>query len=314
MSKPVLALVAATILLTSGSAAWFFSQWLLIPGLQQEVARLEGQVSRLSQEVDDLAYENTRYSALNSQLNQTVEQYQLLNSQLNASTTRLESLNVQLNQSNGVFAELNLQLSVQNQVYASLNRQLNRTQAELAAINDDLIAVVGFLNDTSTNLQQSWETLVDFLAEQIAVNRFLVLETLKNTFQQRSQNWDCGFRDYFVTEPFIYNGTAPINSENPAMLAYVLEYVEDRLLADLCLSLSDLEAYLIQSIPTNTTDLGALTSGELLQGVSRYVALAMDYYFGNNHVASGNDGIASDEWAEAIYQCRNLVRPFRWSS
>jgi septal ring factor EnvC (AmiA/AmiB activator) len=313
MSKPVFALVAATFLITSGSAAWFFSQWLSIPGLQQEVARLEEQVGRLSQEVDDLAYENTRYTLLNARLNETVVEYQSLNSQLNASTARLENLNLQLNQSNTVFAELNMQLSGQNQVYSSLNRQLNQTQAELAAINDDLIAVVGFLNDTSINLQLNLKGLVAFLAEQIAVSRVLVLETLKNTYQQRSQNWDCGLRDYFSTEPFVYDGT-PINADNSTNLSHLLGYVEDRLLADLCLDLSDLEVYLIQDMPTNTTDLGALTSDELLQGISRYVSLAMDYYFANNPVASSDDGVALEAWAEAVYQCRNLARPFRWSS
>jgi uncharacterized coiled-coil protein SlyX len=313
MSKPVFALVAATLLITSGSAAWFFSQWLSIPGLQQEVARLEEQVGRLSKEVDDLAYENSRYSVLNAKLNETVVEYQSLNTQLNASTARLESLNMQLNRSNSVFAELNLQLSSQNQVYSSLNRQLNQTQAELAAINDDLIAVVGFLNDTSINLQLSLENLVDFLAKQIAVSRFLVLETLKNTFLQRSQNWGCGFRDYFSTESFIRDGT-PINGDTSTNMSHVFDYVEDRLLADLCLDISDLETYLIQDTPTNITDLGALTYDELLQGISRYVSLAMDYYFANNPVASGNDGVDPGAWAEAFYQCRNLARPFRWSS
>ena len=313
MSRPAFALVAVIVLLSSGSAAWFFSQWLSIPGLKQEVARLEGQVSRLSRELDDLAYENARYSMLNSQLNKTVEEYQSLNIQLNASTTRLESLNSQLNQSNGVFAELNSQLSSQNQVYSTLNFQLNQTKQQLAAINQDLIAVVGFLNDTSNNLQKSLEYVVDYLSDQIAVNRFLVLETLKNTFQQRSQNWDCGFRDYFRTETFVQDVTTSINNDNSTMLADVLDYIDNRLLADFCLDISDMSTYLGANMPANVTDLGELTSDELLQGITRYVSLAMDYYFANNHAASGNDGISPEDWAKAAYQCRNLVRPFRWS-
>ncbi|CAB9524920.1 expressed unknown protein [Seminavis robusta] len=320
MSKPVFALVAATVLATSGSAAWFFSEWLSIPGLKEQVSalevevtrletqvvRLEHQVSRLSQEVDDLAFENDRYSMLNAQLNETAQEYQILNNQLNASTTRLESLNEQLGHSNGLFAELNAELSNQNQVYSSLNLELNQTQLELSALNDDLLSVVTFLNETSTNLQGNLESIVDFLAGQIDVNRFLVLETLENTYQQRTQSWDCGFRDFFLTEPFIQDPTVSIGSTE---LPSVLDFIESRLLTDLCLDLDDMQLYLQQT--SGKTDLSDLTSNELIQGTSRYVTLVMEYYFGGNYGDDG--GVSPEEWGEASYQCQNLQLPFLWS-
>lgn len=323
MSKPIFALIAATVLATSGSAAWFFSEWLTIPGLkdqinalstevsrlEEQVYRLESQVDRLSTEVDELAHENDRYSMLNSQLNQTASEYQILNSHLNASTLYLSQLNTELNQSNNVFSELNTHLSQQNNVYASLNHDLNATQKELSALNEDLVAVVNFLNDTSSNLQQSLEAVVDFLAEQIAVNRFLVLETLKNTYQQRTQNWDCGYRDYFLAEEFIQDDNAPINGTK---LTEILSYVDSQLLSSLCLDRQNFETYLANNEHGETT----MTSNELIQGTSRYVSIAMDYYFVANYNGGADDGslgIQPEEWAEAYYQCSNLERPFRWS-
>jgi len=314
MSKPVLAVVTATILATSGSAAWFFTEWLTIPGLKDqihalegEVNRLEGLVDRLSTEVDNLSFENDRYSKLNGQLNRTTVEYQQLNSQLNASTIQLSSLNAQLNDSNAVFADLNSQLSTQNEVYAAMNSELNETKQELAALNQDLMTVVSFLNDTSTDIQRNLESWVDFLAEQIDVNRLLVLEILKNTYQQRIQNWDCGYRDYFLTETFVRDGDIPIQTSS--LLPLVLGYVEDHVLLRLCLDLVNLEAYL----QTTVSDFDGITSNELIQGVSRFSSLAMSYYFPNAAPVMGNEeAISSEEWAEASYQCSNLERPFRW--
>ena len=327
MSKPVFALVAATVLATSGSAAWFFTEWLSIPGLkdqihaletevnrlESQVNRLEGQVDRLSEEVDFLAHENDRFSDLNTQLNHTTHEYQQLNGQLNASTLQLSTLNDELNYSNTVFAELNAQLSTQNQAYAEMNSQLNQTQQELSALNQDLVSIVSFLNDTSSNLQRNFGSLLDFLAEKIGVNRFLVLEATKNTYLQRIQNWDCGYRDYFFTHNFVRNGNLPIQDDgtnNTTDVSDVLAYVDDQLLSSVCLNRTDLEFYLA----TTVSSLGTITSNELIQGVSRYVTLAMEYDFpGLKATGGGEDSIRSEEWEEAAYQCSNLARPFLWS-
>ena len=314
MSKPVFAMVAATVLATSGSAAWFFTDWLTIPGLkdqinalstevsrlEEQVNHLETQVDRLSTEIDELAHENDRYSMLNSQLNQTAEEYQLLNDQLNTSTQYLSQLNHELNHSNSVFSELNAHLSEQNSLYASLNSELNATQQELSAINQDLFTVVNFLNNTSSSLQRNLEAVVDFLADQIAVNRFLVLETLKNTYQQRVQNWDCGFRDFFLTEDFIQDGNSPIDR---TLFPEVLDYINSRLLSGLCLDPEDFETYLGQD---------QITSNELVQRTSRYISLAMDYYFAGNVGAGDSLSIKPEEWSKADYQCSKLERPFAW--
>jgi archaellum component FlaC len=313
MSKPVFAMVAATLFATTGSAAWLVSRWLTIPGLQgqiqeleTEVNRLENQVDRLAEEVDVLALENGRYAQLNVQLNETAEDYRELNSQLNASTLRMESLNDQLNHSNSVFRQLNAQLILQNELYASMNAQLNDTV-------EDLQLVAGFSNETSTTLQQSFESITNYLAEQISVSRLLVLETLKNTYQQRMQNWDCGVRDYFAAERFLRDGALPINYSNETTLPIVLGYIQDQLLSDLCLSRVDFESYLegTYGVPDD------ITFNELLQGATRYATLAMRYYFPSSTSTSTGDSrsnspITAEEWAFASYQCASLPREYYW--
>ena len=329
MSKPVFALIAATVLATTGSAAWFFTEWLTIPGLKDQitalqievtrlegqVTRLEGQVDRLSEEVSFLAVENDRFNALNSQLNQTAQEYQHLNEQLSVSTFQLSSLNEELNSSNSVFAELNAQLSSENEAYAGMNSKLNQTQHELSELNQDLLSIVSFLNTTSNNLQSNFESMLDFLAEQIDVHRFLVLEATRNTYQQRIQNWDCGYRDYFSTYTFVRNGNAVIqgdsgNQTSPTILSDVFEYVENQLLSSLCVTQDDLQDYLL----TTVQSLDSITSNELIQGISRYTIMVMEYYFPDSTALRDSDGagIRSDEWEDAAYRCANLMRPFVW--
>ena len=332
MSKPVFALVAAIVLATTGSAAWFFTEWLTIPGLKDQISalesevtrlegqvtRLEGQVDRLSEEVGFLAVENDRFNALNSQLNQTTQEYQQLNGQLNASTFQLSSINEELNFSNRVFAELNAQLSSENEAYADMNSQLNQTQHELSELNQDLLSIVSFLNATSSSLQKNFEGMLDFLAEQIDVNRFLVLEATRNTYQQRIQNWDCGYRDYFATYDFVRNGDTAIQENNggknqTTLLSDVFEYVEHQLLVSLCVTLDDLQAYLASTAVQSRLD--SITSNELIQGISRYTALLMEYYFPAGTALRDNTdeaGLRSEEWEDATYQCVNLLRPFSW--
>ena len=258
-------------------------------------------MDRLSEEVDDLAEENDRYAFLNSQLNQTAQDYRVLNADLNASTSRLETLNEQLNQSNAVFLELNNQLSNQNGIYADMNAQLNDTV-------EDLQLIAGFLNSTAVHLQQSFESISDYLAEQISVNRMLVLQTLKNTFQQRLQSLECAYLSYFRSEAFVLDSN---NAVNATTLSLVLDYIQDQLLNDLCLSYEDFESYL----RSNYGHDGEITSNEILQGAFRYGTLALRFYFPGTSSATAensNQGVSSDEWAAAFYQCTNLKQLFTW--
>lgn len=294
MSKPLAALVTTTVLASTGSVAWLFTKWLAIPGLEEQIHALEEQVHLL-------AHENNRYSYLNSQLNETSMEYQLLSIQLNDSTAELSHLNQQLSHSNAVFANLNAELHNENQEYASLNADLNATTQGLYGLNEDLMTVVSFLNETTSHLQYSFDALINHLADQIAINEVILLETLRNTYLQRIQSWDCSYQDYFLTEEFVQHRTHPIGD----MLPEVLDYVDERLLAGLCLDNDNLELFLEDTV--NSPE--SITSSELIQGVTRYAMLASDYYF---PVATSFEGVDRDDWAIASYRCSNLERPFFW--
>jgi hypothetical protein len=132
MSKPIFSLVAGSLLLTSGAAAYFLTGWLDIPGLNNQIEALEAQVDRLAVEVDRLEDENDRYESLNDQLNGTVQEFAGLNDQLNMTTIRLEGINKDLNATNLEFKDRIEDLSQQNQEYATLNVELNATAVQFA--------------------------------------------------------------------------------------------------------------------------------------------------------------------------------------
>jgi hypothetical protein len=164
MSKPRLCMVAGFLLLVGG-LAYFFSGWLGIPGLNNQIDRLEAEVNRLSTEVDRLEAENDRYESLNDNLNITVQDFQELNEQLNSTTNRLETINKQLNATNREFSQRIDDLMQENEEYASLNSGLNATTVELSsqllrfqtAIADLILENAALINvsDELTNLTSS---------------------------------------------------------------------------------------------------------------------------------------------------------------
>ena len=54
MSKPMLFGVTALLLSTSGAAAYFFRSWLSIPGLNNQIEKLQDQIQSLNLEIDRL--------------------------------------------------------------------------------------------------------------------------------------------------------------------------------------------------------------------------------------------------------------------
>lgn len=187
MTKPALALVSLLTMGTVGAGLW---GWFTIPGLYDQIEELERQVDRLAGEVD-------RFEILNNQLNQTVGELQVINQELNHTATRLET-------------------SVD---------ELERENDRLETLNNNLEDIVGFLNETTAEIGETLDDVTAYLAEQITVNRVIVLETLENTYQQDMQNWDCAFRDIFRDRHFVADENIPIGmSDIPA----VLDYVEDR--------------------------------------------------------------------------------------
>ena len=151
---------------------------------------LYDQIEELEYQVDRLEVEVDRFEELNQQLNESIAELQGINQDLRSSVTDLQKENDRLQK-----------------------------------LNDNLESIVGFLNETSAVIGETLDDVTEYLAEQITVNRVIVLETLENTFQQDMNNWDCAYRDIFRSEPFVADENAPIGLNS---LPAVLNYVQDR--------------------------------------------------------------------------------------
>lgn len=269
--------MAIMLIAATGGGIW---SWLQIPGLNSQIEELEKQVDRLETEVDRLETQNDRYEMLNSQLNRTAAELEETNIELRFTADRLEFSVENLNNTVFDLEQVNRDLTAENVRYAELN-------AELTTILD-------FLNETAENLNESYEAIVSFLAEQITANRVLVLLSLENTYDQQLMNWDCAFRDVFRGQAFITNEDIPIGDDLPA----VLTHVEEEILSEICIDTDDFEAFL------NTRySLGSLTVNQLYQGVAVYVLAVMNYYFPDD----GEPGLTPDDWAQAEYRCSNVM-------
>jgi DNA repair exonuclease SbcCD ATPase subunit len=151
---------------------------------------LYDQIEELEYQVDRLEVEVNRFEELNQQLNESIAELEGINQDLRNSLTDLQKENDRLHK-----------------------------------LNDNLESIVGFLNETSVVIGETLDDVTEYLAEQIAVNRVIVLETLENTYRQDMNNWDCAYRDIFRSQPFVVDENIPIGLNN---LPAVLNYVQDR--------------------------------------------------------------------------------------
>jgi len=378
--KPILAIVAV---LTTGSAAYFFSDFLEVPGLKsqvtllkeqndrlnQQIDELKEQVSRLTNEVDKLGIEVDRledesdrlenindvlnktalyYSEQNLILNGSLDDYQQLNSQLMNSTELLEEevlilgkklndinvLNIQLNQTvwdltvevdnvytiNQNLNQTNVQLNIavtefskETEILFATNSELNVTvenlefQVEISGeqidrlqnLTTNLGKVVSFLNETSLN-GETMDDFVQSVADSITTSRVLAMDSFKNLYRQKTSNWDCDFREYFISEPFVEDRKTPISSS----YSEVLEYIDWKIFSTMCLDTVDYELFLQDELSQQDTSSlsDVVTFDQITQSVGEYTDRAFDYFF-----LPSQNSINPLIWDEARYDCKNLL-------
>lgn len=255
-------------------------------------------------QVDELTKENQNYARLNNELNTTATR---LGQEVDFFETAIAKLvleNVALSNVTAALEEMANELGTlteaENQTLTEMFSVLNGLRSEnerLESLNTNLSAIVSFLNETSLGLDNTLQQVTGFLASQINANQALLTQTLENTYLQRVQNWDCAYRDNFREQGFGANFSQVITN-----LSGVVDFVDERVLSELCLDKSDFQQYLLQEYPDG------VTSFRLLRGVSTYTTVALDYYFPE----AGETGIAPEEWADAAYDCQNLPSSFSW--
>jgi DNA repair exonuclease SbcCD ATPase subunit len=267
--------------------------------LNETVVLLEMQVDKLEDQV-------TLYEMLNDDLNETARE-------LTLKVDDLASLNRQISETNGQLWIAIEQLSNETSELSVLNEELNNTVSELGNqiarmaaeidrlenISLNLATLVGFINKTALEFDETFDAFSAKIAQQIDYNRALVIETLENLYKQRTAFWDCDFREYFLTEQFVQNRWVPIGKE---MYPRVLAYIEERILSDLCLSTSNFEEFLGYEFVGSLDRRFNISFNELQRAVGLYTDNAENYFF-----PSGNaTGVLPSTWAAADYKCANL--------
>ena len=260
----------------------------------------------LVERVQELKTENEEYARLNAELNTTAatlaQEVEFFETALNKLVLENENLSNVTDALQVVTDEIGNITEAQNETLTGLFNVVGSLRSEndrLEALNDNLTTVVSYLNDTSVGLGNTLQQITDFLASQIVANQVLVAETLENTYRQKVQAWDCDYRDTFRDEAFGQNYTVVISD-----VSTVMDYVDQRILSELCLDKEDFEDYVSVRYPEG------LTSFRLVQGVGNYTSAALDYYFPE----SGEVGVTPQEWNTASYNCENLETDYSWRS
>lgn len=260
----------------------------------------------LIQRVRELTAENENYSQMNRELNNTaarlaqeVDFFEVALTKLVLENGALSNLTGSLE---GLTTEFGTLTEEQNKTLFGLYNVLNGLTSEnerLESLNNDLVKVVGFLNETSVGLDTSLQQVTDFLVGQITANQVLVLASLENTYRQKVQTWDCDYRDHFVEESFGQDFNVLISN-----VTQVVDYVNERVLSEICLDKLDFQQYLRAAFPEG------LNSFRLIRGVNDYTLSALNYYFPQ----ANQTGVSPDDWANASYDCQKLKKPFSRSA
>ena len=165
-SKPVIALVGSLVLFSTGSAAYFFSEWLTIPGLKTQVQKLEDQVLQLTMNIDELTVQVDR---LEDQVDRLGGQVQKLENE----TDRFESLNDELQLTLGNYTDQNDALNASLAIFAELNAQFNETVVALRVEVSALEVQVDRYNELNDDLNQTAISLSSKVAQLEGVNQEL---------------------------------------------------------------------------------------------------------------------------------------------
>lgn len=185
MSKPVFAAVAFVVLLTTISSGYFLSQFIRIPGLNNQIKNLESQVTRLEEQIVELQQEINRLTQEVDRLGSEVDRLEVANEDLAQNNDRLEKANED-------FSSLNADLNASN---AALEMQLqNLTNITLSLAND-----VTTLTNENERLENSISTLP---------NRTLELEEQVYALQNATTQLNATNQDLRVEVDELTNETA----------------------------------------------------------------------------------------------------------
>jgi len=264
---------------------------------------LNNTIGDLAEQNTELANQNNIFKGLNNDLNNTIDRLDgevgNLSSEIDRLTTQNGQLSSQVTRLQNATANLEqVRLNLESNVTALIGEVdgFSNKVDELQQYNDELENIVSFVNETSSFLNETMDSVTGYLSEQIVAYRSVATETLQNTFIQRAALWDCAYRDHFGDDTFSSSDRLPIPDNK---FDEVMNYVDDRVLQELCLSLVDFEKFLEYEF-----DDPVYTTNHIVSGIASYTYLAFGYYFPD---AGESGGITEADWALAGYNCKRLA-------
>ena len=252
-----------------------------------------------------LQEENDQYELNNRNLNKTIQNldYQIVNLlqteiELRASILEYQGTNEQLQFE---IAELEAVRESLNNSVLDLNVAVDNFKAEndrMVEINRELNTILSFINSTFEDTEQTYEELISALDETIIQSRVLAEEGLKNRMRTEANGWECGLSIAFGMEPFIEDTTLPIGSDS---YPFVIDYIESKVLADLCIDTANFEFFLSKEILEESSEVSDASVSDLTLGLNFISNQAFQYYF-----MGMKGGLTDEDWILANYDCDNL--------
>lgn len=251
--------------------------------------------------------ENDRYQEYTNTLNETVQSLVVELADVGESEKRLTEA---IDEYEVAAANLELEiLSLTNQT-GDLNDTVNELHVavsifeeendKIRELNEDLGKIVGFLQVEADSVQKSYAELAEQLADTILRKEILAEVGLKERMRSELAGWECGFLTAFGNQDFSKNQEISIGYSN---YDFVMSYISDRLLSDLCIVRANLEVYLRNEVITSGSYLWDINMKDLAFGINMYASDVLDHYFPSENDINGLENVV---WNIADYDCRNL--------
>jgi len=267
--------------------------------LKRAIDELEGTVSDYTQQNDQL---NSTLSNLTIKID-TIEDINTILTEMNS------ALNIDVNVlSNETATLFSANDQLQNSVWTLTDDvdSLNTQNERLKKLTSNLGTVVSFINETSLEIDDSMDGFVQTVANSILTQRNLAMDSAKSLSLQKKSYWDCDFREHFLTYTFTTNRDLPITA---SYYDDVMEYIDFRILDELCLDVQDYERFLLDYLQRELEDdtiqliQDVVSFHQIIRSVSKYADLANNYYFEDDD----NSPLNASIWNDARFECKNLI-------
>ncbi len=235
-------------------------------------------------------------SALNDNLDNTIENLQKEKDSYKAIAENLESSNVDLVDR-----------------VKSLEEQLSGIEEQndsLSQHNEDLRSIITFLNQAGLDLNATVEGVADYLAEEISENVGLVMRDLELSYENVYFYWRCAtsFDFLYGTKPWMLDRDMAIGEND---YGDVMEFIDEHVLTETCASKSDFVNFLVNDDFINYAGSSPpvdISFNTLESGVERYSTMMMQHYFSNDD----SNGLTEEDWNTADYDCQNIPTDKRY--